>query len=76
MWRRAWVDGVDTLESRPAEPYRLIQDEGTGLLIQGTREWRDYEVTAVVTPRLAEAFGLAACVQGRRRYVAPGTSPQ
>jgi hypothetical protein len=47
-----------------------MQGAGTGLLIQGTREWRDYEVSADVTPRLAEAAGIAACVQGQRRYVA------
>src|SRR5262249_9842055 len=36
----------------------------------GTRVGRDYERSADVTPRLAEAAGLAACVQGQRRYVA------
>lgn len=79
MWRRAWVDGVDQLWSF-VEPYRLIQNAGTGLLIQGTRDWRDYEVTADVTPHLARSAGLAARVQGMRRYYAVrlarnGTSP-
>ncbi|ABU59414.1 ADP-ribosylglycohydrolase family protein [Roseiflexus castenholzii] len=70
MWRRAWVNGVSAYEQGANEPYRLIQNEGTGLLIQGTREWRDYRVCAVVTPHLAEAFGLGARVQGMRRYYA------
>lgn len=70
MWRRAWVNGVSAYEQGANEPYRLIQNEGTGLLIQGTREWRDYRVRAVVTPHLAEAFGLGARVQGMRRYYA------
>jgi hypothetical protein len=47
-----------------------MQGSGTGLLIQGTCEWRDYEVSADLTPRLVEAAGIAACVQGQRRYVA------
>ena len=47
-----------------------MQNRGTGLLIQGAREWRDYTVTADVTPHLAEAVGLAARVQGLRRYYA------
>ncbi len=68
MWRRAWVNGVSAYEHGANEPYRLIQNEGTGLLIQGTREWRDYRVSATVTPHLAEAFGLGARVQGMRRY--------
>ncbi|MEV0715538.1 hypothetical protein [Asanoa sp. NPDC050611] len=47
-----------------------MQNRGTGLLIQGAREWRDYAVTADVTPHLAEAAGVAARVQGLRRYYA------
>jgi ADP-ribosylglycohydrolase len=69
MWRRAWVNGVDEW-SEWAEPFRLIQNEGTGLIIQGTREWTDYEVRADVTPHMAEAAGLAARVQGMKRYYA------
>ena len=38
--------------------------------MQGAPEWRDYTVTADVTPHLAEAVGLAARVQGLRRYYA------
>jgi len=49
---------------------RLIQNEGTGLIAQGTREWRDYRVTADVTPHMVEAAGVAARVQGMRRYYA------
>jgi hypothetical protein len=70
MWRRAWVDGVDHAGHWYPEPYRLIQDCGTGLLIQGTREWRDYRVSADVTPHMAKAAGIAARVQGMRRYYA------
>jgi hypothetical protein len=40
------------------------------MLAQGTRDWRDYEVMATLTPLLAEAWGLAARVQGRERYYA------
>ncbi len=75
MWRRAWVDGIDQYESRWAEPYRLIQNEGVGLLIQGAREWTDYRVGATLTPRLAVAAGIGAragdapllCPPARRR---------
>jgi ADP-ribosylglycohydrolase len=70
MWRRAWVNGIDQYEHRWPEDYRLVQNEGTGLLIQGAREWANYEVSAQITPHLARAAGIAACVQGMRRYYA------
>ncbi len=69
MWRRAWVDGVDRLQSW-SEPFRLMQNAGSGLLIQGTREWTDYRVSADVTPHMVTAAGIAARVQGMRRYYA------
>jgi len=72
MWRRAWVDGVDQYEhwSWYPEPYRLMQNDGVGLLIQGTREWTDYTVMASLRPHMAERAGIAARVQGMRRYYA------
>lgn len=70
MWRRAWVNGIDQDNHSWPEDYRLVQNEGTGLLIQGTREWANYRVSAQITPHMAQAAGIAACVQGMRRYYA------
>ncbi len=70
MWRNAWVDGVDQYGDRWPEAYRLVQNDGVGLLIQGAREWTDYSVAARVTPHMATASGIAARVQGMRRYYA------
>ena len=70
MWRRAWVPAVDRFESGWPEAYRLVQNRGRGLLIQGTREWDDYEVAAKLRPKAVAAAGLAARVQGLRRYYA------
>ncbi|HOT91040.1 MAG TPA: ADP-ribosylglycohydrolase family protein [Anaerolineae bacterium] len=69
IWQRAWVNGVDQL-LHWGETYRLVQNEGVGLLIQGTREWSDYRVSADVMPHLAKSAGIAARVQGMRRYYA------
>jgi hypothetical protein len=69
MWRRAWVDGVDRFLSS-SEPYRLVQNRGTGLLIYGNREWTDYRISADVTPHMATTSGIAARVQGMRRFYA------
>ena len=67
MWRRAWVNGVDELWTF-AESFRLMQNEGRGLIIQGTRDWCNYVVSADVTPHMVKAAGIAARVQGMRRY--------
>jgi ADP-ribosylglycohydrolase len=70
MWRRAWVNGVDQWNPFFSEAYHLAQNSGRGLLIQGTRQWRDYTVRAAVRSSLMQAGGLAARVQGMRRYYA------
>lgn len=40
------------------------------MALQGTREWHDYRVRATLTAHLAQSFGIAARVQGLRRYYA------
>lgn len=69
-WRRAWVLGIDQFDDYWSETYRLIQNDGRGLLMQGTREWCNYRVSSTLTPHMAQSMGLAACVQGMRRYYA------
>jgi hypothetical protein len=68
-WQRAWVNAMDRFDMRQPEPYHLSQNRGTGLLMQGSRDWRDYRVSATLTPHLCAA-DLAARVQGSRRYYA------
>jgi hypothetical protein len=70
MWRHAWVDGVDQYEHRWPESFRLAQNEGRGLLSTGTREWTDYTVQATIRPHLVKNAGIAARVQGMRRFYA------
>ena len=69
MWSRAWVNGADHFVVTD-EPYRVIQDRGRGLVIQGTRDWRDYRVETDLTVHMASSAGIAARVQGMRRYYA------
>jgi ADP-ribosylglycohydrolase len=68
LWRRAWINGLDQYADHGPQPYRLIQNDGRGLLIQGTRDWTDYRVSATLTPHMALATGIGARVQGMRRY--------
>jgi hypothetical protein len=75
FWKKAWIHALDTderLNHRDywRESYRLIQNEGRGLLIQGTRDWTDYQLSAVVSPRVCQTGGIAVRVQGIRRYYA------
>lgn len=71
MWLQAWVPGVTRIErGHDSHSFVVIQDEGVGIASQGTREWKDYEVTACITPRIGGRVGLAARVQGQRRYLA------
>jgi hypothetical protein len=75
MWKRAWVDGFDSQQRLSGvdfwpESYRLIQNEGRGLLMQGARDWTDYQVSARLTPHMCQAGGVAVRVQGMRRYYA------
>lgn len=69
MWKHAWVDDVSQFQTR-WEGMRVTSSARQGLLAQGTRDWKDYEVTTTLTPLLAEAWGLAVRVQGRERYYA------
>jgi ADP-ribosylglycohydrolase len=69
-WRASWMNAMDHWESNGQDAFRLIQDSGRGLLIHGAREWSDYEVSAEIYPTLIQAAGLAARVQGLRRYYA------
>lgn len=68
-WREAWVNGVTEFNSW-LPGFAIIQNEGTGLLMTGTREWGDVEVSATVTVQLASRAGVAVRVQGMRRYYA------
>jgi ADP-ribosylglycohydrolase len=71
VWRQMWINGVQHWEGWSLEPYRIVQNEGRGMLISGVREWQDYQFGAEVRPAfLAKSGGIAAYVQGTRRYYA------
>jgi len=69
-WRKLWVNAADQWEAWGKEGLRLVQNEGRGLLITGCREWQDYRVSAVLRPTLMEHGGIAARVQGLKRFYA------
>jgi hypothetical protein len=69
-WIDAWAQACNDVQTQREHTYRLIQNEGEGMLIQGSREWHNYTVSARLTPHLAQSCGIAAYVQGLRRYYA------
>lgn len=68
FWRMAWVNGVSFFSKRFPPSFRISQDRGDGIIIHGTRQWTDYTVKSDVMLHLGSAGGLAARVQGLRRY--------
>jgi hypothetical protein len=67
-WRYAWVNAADQF-LLPGE-FRVVQNHGVGMVTQGTQDWRDYSVEATITPHMVISSGVAARVQGLRRYYA------
>lgn len=70
MWREAWINGVDIWDQHWQPDFQLSQNHGTGLIAQGTEEWRDYTVNANIRSPLAVSAGIAARIGGMRRYYA------
>ena len=68
-----WTDGVDRVRvtgTVDGTQIQLIQDEGRGLLINGTRDWQDYRFSARVAPHMAAEAGVAVRAGGMRRFYA------
>lgn len=70
MWKRAWVDAVYRARETSTHPFHIVHHDGRGLLMTGTREWGNYRVATTVTPALCTSAGIAARVQGLKRYYA------
>jgi len=72
LWKRAWVNAASQFEPSWGEglAYRVIQNDGTGLVTQGEYEWTNYTVSTRIYPHCAKRLGLVGAVRGLRRYVA------
>lgn len=69
MWKHAWVNNASQFQTR-WQGLRVSNGEGSGFVAQGTRDWKNYRVSSQIVPLLADAWGLAARLQGRERYYA------
>ena len=70
MWRNNWVKAVDQWEPMWKEAFRISNNNGRGMIITGTPDWKNYSVSSKVIFELVKSGGLAARVQGLERYYA------
>ena len=70
MWRNNWVKAVDQWEPMWKEAFRISNNDGRGMLITGTSNWKNYTVSSKITYELVKSGGLVARVQGLERYYA------
>lgn len=70
FWRMAWVNGVSFFSKRFPPSFRISQGRDEGIIIHGTRQWTDYTVSTEIVIHLGNYGGVAARVQGLRRYYA------
>jgi ADP-ribosylglycohydrolase len=70
FWRKSWVNNVSLFSKNFPSAFRISQDRGRGVIFHGARDWTDYRVSSEITVHLGSSAGLAARVQGLRRYYA------
>ncbi len=68
FWHRAWVNGVDVFSKRFPQSFHISHDRGEGLILHGTRDWKDYTVEVDLMVHLGSSAGVVARAQGLRRY--------
>ena len=72
MWRNSWVKATNHWTDRQikGEAFRIGHDDGRGIIITGTSDWKDYSISSKIIFELASSGGLAARVQGLERFYA------
>ena len=70
MWRSAWVNGASVFSKNFEESFRISGNRGEGIILTGTRDWRDYQVQTTLNLHLGEYGALVLRAQGLRQYYA------
>ncbi|WP_127523257.1 ADP-ribosylglycohydrolase family protein [Mesorhizobium sp. Z1-4] len=70
FWRRAWVKNAHIFSRHFPQDFRISQNRGEGLIMQGTADWKDYAVEADLMLHLGDHGGLVLRGNGQRRYYA------
>ena len=70
FWWRAWVSDCQFFSKRFKQSFRMSHGRGTGVILQGARDWDDYQIDTEIMIHTGEKAGLVVRAQGRRRYYA------
>ncbi|MDA4846179.1 ADP-ribosylglycohydrolase family protein [Hoeflea poritis] len=70
FWWRAWVSDCQFFSKRFRQSFRMSNGRGTGLILQGARDWNDFEVDTEIMIHAGSNAGVIARAQGRKRYYA------
>ncbi|MFE0017622.1 ADP-ribosylglycohydrolase family protein [Mesorhizobium sp. NPDC059054] len=70
FWRKAWVSNAHFFSKHFPQDFRISQNRGEGMILQGARDWADYTIEADLMLHLGEHGGLVLRAQGQRRYYA------
>lgn len=70
FWWRAWVSDCQFFSKRFRQSFRMSNGRGTGLILQGARDWDDFEVDTQIMIHAGSNAGVIARAQGRKRYYA------
>ncbi len=70
MWKNSWVKALDKWETRWTESFRITQNIGRGMIFTGTNKWKNYTVSSKLKFHLVKSGGIAARIQGLKRYYA------
>ena len=70
FWRRAWVSNVHFFSKNFPQDFRISQNRGEGLILQGSRKWTDYAVEADLMLHLGAYGGVIVRAEGQRRFYA------
>ena len=66
----SWVKALDKWETRWTESFRITQNIGRGMIFTGTNNWKNYTVSSKLKFQLVKSGGIAARIQGLKRYYA------
>ncbi len=70
MWRNSWVQATKhwTYRDIKGADFKIGNDDGRGMLLTGTTEWKNYQIRSCITFDLVRSGGIAVRVQGLQRY--------
>lgn len=70
MWRSAWINGASVFSKNFRESFRLSANRGEGIILTGTRDWRDITIETELNLHLGQYGALVFRAQGLRQYYA------